>query len=222
VERSRWSLVVGLIVGLGFGLGIGLFFGLDQGLGLGLGPGLALGLTSGLVVGVVAGLSVRSSRQLVPGARIEAVARSSLILAVAFGLGLGFFAALAAGLGDAVISRIAFGSVLALSDRLVSVLGLGLVHQLAKSLGDRLIFGLVIGLCGGMVVWLANGGAAYLRQRALMWFLVRDGLLPANLLGFLEYAESRRLLYRARGGYQFVHPLLQDRLAEWWRAPRIT
>jgi hypothetical protein len=216
VERSWW-LIVGLVVGLGFGLGVGLFVGLDQGLALGLRWGLASGLASGLVAGLVVGFFVRSSKHPAPGARIEAFARSSLVVATAFGLGMGLFAALVVGIGDALIRAAAFGPVVALSDRLVSVLGFRLVHHLAMSLGDRLTFGLVIGLCGGLVVWLANGGAAYLRQRALMWLLVQDGLLPANLLGLLEYAVSRRLLYRAHGGYQFVHPLLEERIAEWWR-----
>jgi eukaryotic-like serine/threonine-protein kinase len=72
---------------------------------------------------------------------------------------------------------------------------------------------LVGGLPVGLSTGLTNGGASYLRHRVLCTLLRRDKLIPDDLLGFLDYADSRILLRRAGGGYLFVHRLLQDYFA---------
>jgi len=47
--------------------------------------------------------------------------------------------------------------------------------------------------------------------RLLLW---RHGLAPLRLLRWLEYAVRLRLLYRAGGGYVFIHKTVQDALAQ--------
>jgi hypothetical protein len=78
----------------------------------------------------------------------------------------------------------------------------------ARGLAIGLAFGTAFGLADG----LSSGGASYLRHRLLTLLLRRRGVLPADLIGFLDYADSRILLRRAGGGYTFIHRLLQDYL----------
>jgi eukaryotic-like serine/threonine-protein kinase len=89
----------------------------------------------------------------------------------------------------------------------------GLGSWLAFGPGGGLAGGLVGVLVGGLAFGLAFGGASYLRHRVLCVLLRRDKLIPDDLLGFLDYADSRILLRRASGGYLFVHRLLQDHFA---------
>jgi hypothetical protein len=89
-----------------------------------------------------------------------------------------------------------------------------LIFGLLNALGVGLIAGIILGLAGGLDIGLANGGGSYLRHRLLVWLLRRQGLIPPNLIGFLDYADSRILLRRAGGGYLFIHRRLQDYLRD--------
>jgi hypothetical protein len=61
---------------------------------------------------------------------------------------------------------------------------------------------------------LRQGGAAYLRHQAVLWLLAREDLAPHDLLGFLAHAARLNLLRRRLDGYEFVHPLVRQHLAE--------
>jgi hypothetical protein len=98
------------------------------------------------------------------------------------------------------------GLIAGLAAGLIAGLGFGLT---AGPL-DGLAAGLAYGLGGGLAVGLSQGGASYLRHRLLVALLQRQGLIPADLISFLDYADSRILLRRTGGGYLFIHRLLQD------------
>jgi hypothetical protein len=198
VEQQQWSwrrgLAFGLFVGLAAGLVAGLAAGLVAGQAAGLGVGLAVGLAAGLGFGLGIGLAVGfepqpSVRPQSPCAGMQTALRTARILGPAAGLPLGLAVGLDIGLA------------------------VGLVVGPAAGLAVGLAVGLVIGLAAGLAVGLEHGGAAFLRHRFLCTLLQRDGLIPADLLGFLDYADSRILLRRAGGGYLFTHRLLQDHLA---------
>jgi eukaryotic-like serine/threonine-protein kinase len=198
IEPTRWSwstarhrLAVGLAGGLAGGLAFGLTVGLSGGPGLGLGVGLTACLV--MVAGIVLGGGFQSRPNLQPAVPLEGIRAAARVgrtsglagrLVVMLVGGLGF--GLAAGL---VIGNLTFG------------LALGLVS------------GLPVALLGGLIVGLLAGGASSLRHWLLAMLLRRQGLIPADLIGFLEYADSRVLLRRAGGGYLFVHRLLQDYFA---------
>jgi hypothetical protein len=64
-----------------------------------------------------------------------------------------------------------------------------------------------------LLVFMRQGGATYLRHRALLWLLARDGRAPRDLRAFLRDATRHGLLRRRGGGYELFHPLLLDHFA---------
>jgi NACHT domain len=58
------------------------------------------------------------------------------------------------------------------------------------------------------------GGGAYLRHRAVLRLLARDGLATRDMIGFLAHAARLNLVRRQGGGYEFVHPLMRQWFAE--------
>lgn len=82
------------------------------------------------------------------------------------------------------------------------------------------LFGLVFGSVGGLIFGLAfglmagrTGLAAFVQHFVLRFFLWRLGLLPWDLVAFLDEAAERLLLRKVGGSYIFVHRLLRDVLA---------
>lgn len=69
--------------------------------------------------------------------------------------------------------------------------------------------GLVYGLVGGLV----GGGNAVVQHYTLRFVLSRKGLLPWNLVPFLDYASERIFLRKVGGGYVFVHRMLMEYFA---------
>jgi hypothetical protein len=109
---------------------------------------------------------------------------------------------------------------------LVLVVGLaggllvGLLGTSIENLTYALIFGLVFGGGGGLIFGLffdlvggRTGLAAFLQHFVLRCFLWRLGLLPWDLVAFLDEATERLLLRKVGGSYIFVHRLLRDVLA---------
>jgi hypothetical protein len=85
---------------------------------------------------------------------------------------------------------------------------------------NGLNLGLHLAIVFGLIAWFRRGGGAYLRHLVLRTLLARDRVIPANLVGFLEYAANLVLLRRRGGGYEFVHGLLLEHFASFdERAP---
>ncbi len=68
--------------------------------------------------------------------------------------------------------------------------------------------GLLLGISGGLFVWLLTGGIAVLRHMTIWVLLGRSHTFPQQTLAFLEDATARILLRRVGGGYSFMHRLL--------------
>lgn len=190
IEPIRWSwksaragLDVAFVIGLSAPLVGGLLLAIDGGGVDGLVSGLGMGLGMGLIVVAASGPTVGFESRLAvrPARPLEGVHAAARI-----GRNIGLARGLVAGLGAGLIGRFAVGGDVGLAAALVAALG----------------FGLAVGL--------DRGGASYFRHRLLVVLLRRDGVIPADLIRFLDYADDRILLRRAGGGYLFIHRLLQD------------
>jgi len=73
--------------------------------------------------------------------------------------------------------------------------------------------GLSIGLTTMLVFSLHYGGQACMSHLALRIALWREGVMPLNYVGFLDYATERIFLRRVGGGYIFIHRLVQEHFA---------
>jgi hypothetical protein len=101
-------------------------------------------------------------------------------------------------------------------------LGAGLDYGLAYGLGGGLVdglvaglvFALVFGLGVGLLVGLLLGGGDALRHTVLRWVLRQRGLVPPQLVQYLNSAADHVLLQRVGGGYRFIHILLRDYFAD--------
>jgi eukaryotic-like serine/threonine-protein kinase len=198
IEPTRWSWSTarrGVTVGFTLSLALGLAFGLTVSLAGGLGLGLGAGFTFCLAVlaTILLGRGFESRPNVRPAAALEGIRAAGRV-----GRSSGVFG----GLVVVLFGGLGFGLVIGLT-----------IRNLIVGLAIGLVSGLFAGLLGGLVVGLLDGGRSYLRHRVLVVLLRRQGLIPADLLGFLEYADSRILLRRAGGGYLFVHRLLQDYFA---------
>jgi hypothetical protein len=209
VETVGWSpegaLNSGLAFGLVFGLVTGLLFWLTSGLISGLGvPGLVFGLFSGLVLGLGAGLVVGLLGGLASGGTVERAVPNQGIhrsarLAVVFGLVAGLVFGLGSVLVHGLLNWLFFGPLPWQSARIV------VVFVLAHGLSAGPFFGLGTGL--------SYGGQACLSHLALRFVLWREGVMPLNYVGFLDYATERIFLRRVGGGYIFIHRLIQEHFA---------
>jgi hypothetical protein len=88
-------------------------------------------------------------------------------------------------------------------------LGVGLVF----GLGVGLAFGLLYGLAFGLGAGLLYGWHACIQHILLRLLLWRSGAIPADYVGFLDYAAERILLRKVGGGYQFIHRMLLEYFA---------
>ena len=61
--------------------------------------------------------------------------------------------------------------------------------------------------------WLIYGGQAWLQHYLLRVALWRSGVMPLDVVAFLDFAAERLLLYKVRGGYIFSHRLVADYFA---------
>ena len=89
----------------------------------------------------------------------------------------------------------------------------GSVFDMAQALRDGLLGGLFFGSILGLLGGLFFGGFAVIQHFTLRLILFLKGHLPWNLADFLDDATDRIFLYKAGGGYIFIHPLLQDYFA---------
>ena len=91
----------------------------------------------------------------------------------------------------------------------------GLVFGLMTGLVHGLSFGILLGVFFGMIF----GGFAVIEHFALRFVLYRKGLLPWNLVSFLDYSTERIFLRKVGGGYVFVHRMLMDYFASLDQGP---
>jgi hypothetical protein len=76
-----------------------------------------------------------------------------------------------------------------------------------------LVYVLVATLFAGLYFGLSHGWAACIQHLTLRLLLWRTGVLPLNLVRFLNYGTARIVLRRVGGGYMFIHQLLLEYFA---------
>jgi hypothetical protein len=97
-------------------------------------------------------------------------------------------------------------------------LGFGISFGIGESFDDNRLLvgagtGLVFGPIAGLVAGLFLGWAACVQHLVLRLLLWRSGMMPLNMIPFLDYAAERILLRKVGGGYIFVHRLLLEYFA---------
>jgi hypothetical protein len=112
-----------------------------------------------------------------------------------------------------VWERLFVGLFVGLFAGLVVGLVAGRYSGLVSGLVVGLALGLVSGLVGGLAPGLKAGGGAFLKHLLLRILLVRNGSIPWNYVGFLDFAAERVLLRKIGGGYAFLHRILLEHFA---------
>jgi hypothetical protein len=80
----------------------------------------------------------------------------------------------------------------------------------SKSLDMGISIGLIAGLIGGSQF----GGLTFVQHFTLRFILFVSGILPWNLIDFLDNATLLIFLRKVGGGYIFIHRLMMEHLAE--------
>ena len=151
----------------------------------------------------------------------------AVLVGVFFGLILGLFVGISMGFGRGVQVapipvRIHPNAELRASTRIGMTVGLitavvvGGVFFLSGLVGGvelAIVRAITWGPAAGLLWGLATGLGAVLQYWGSRIALWRDGRLPLRLIRWLEYAVHLRVLYRAGGGYVFIHRTLQDALS---------
>jgi hypothetical protein len=117
----------------------------------------------------------------------------------------------------ALISTILIGVIGMLIDGLSGGLSTGLYrlnYGLSIGLHLWLSDGLILAVCGGLLVCASRGGLAVLRHGILRLLLRCAGVVPRHYVRFLDEAASCILLRKVGGGYSFIHRLLLDYFVE--------
>jgi hypothetical protein len=190
IDRLTWSWQ-GIRKGMPQALLWGLVGGIVPVLVVGQHVGLFGMLVSGLVFGLVVGLIAGFSR----------ISLSDRIKPNA-----GIHASLRNGLFWGLVFGLVFG------------LGIGIGIGLGVEINSGLVTGLFVGLIGGLFVGQSYGLNAAFQHYTLRLLLAWRGLLPLNIIAFCDYCAQRALLQRVGGGWQFVHRLLLDHLADQYEA----
>jgi len=227
---SQWC------VGLLFGLFDGLLFGLFCRLFFGSFFGLILGSIGGLPVGLVVGLATGLDTKIDPAEALIWSWKnigSGLTVGLAVGLIAGWFSGLTFGLAAGTVAGLVSWLVTGLSGRRLERLSLSPNEGIWRSGRNGLIVGLIVGLVTGLAFWLIAGLTfglaaglvigllfrlrrgldAFVKHFLLRFFLMQQGDLPWNLIGFLDEAARRLLLRKVGGSYIFVHRQLLDYFA---------
>ena len=162
--------------------------------------GMVAGLGVGLAVGLLMGLSVGLEQALAMG----------LVLGVGMGVALGIGHGLVRPMSD---RELVGPNATLREDRtssFVSMLIIGLSVGISVGFVSGLLAGLVAGIATGLAIVLNSAWFRFTASTA--WLSVR-GLLPWQLMFFLEDSNRRGVLRQVGAVYQFRHDLLQDYLA---------
>ena len=170
------------------GVGSGLFNGFGYGLHYGLVYGLIIGLVASVTVFLTATLNSGWSSNILserhysrPNEGIKRSLRHGLIAGSLFGV--------IGGLASGLVAGGAFGLVAGLSGWIVLGMGFAITFGL--------IFALEFGLLHGLI--------AAIEHYVLRWYLYRAGMMPLNLVRFLDDAAAHLLLRKIGGSYMFPH-----------------
>jgi eukaryotic-like serine/threonine-protein kinase len=97
----------------------------------------------------------------------------------------------------------------------------GLLAVLGYILGFKPIIGLlaVLGfsMSFGFAAAMRYGGYTWRQHLTLLRLLIRIGAIPRRYMDFLDYAVERIFLRKVGGGYIFIHRLLQDHFAAFYK-----
>ena len=142
-----------------------------------------LGLTVGGSLGSFSRHTLEKGSLVKPNEGIRRSLRNGLIIGLPIGLALGGF-----------------------------TLGLAL-WLIPGNIADGLLWSVPLGLMVTLILFLLNGGYAWLQHVILRFILYRQGVIPWHYARFLDEAADRLLLRKVGGGYIFVHRLLLDYFA---------
>jgi hypothetical protein len=204
--RWSWGSVgrnafISLVQGIGFGTLLGLFNAIPfyqqpdifiNTLAFGAAEGITLGILFMLLRGYARG-TLDENQIIRPNQGI----RNSLSNAFR----VGFFA----GVATAVVVFFYYSVVIH------SVLKTGFASDIPSN--SNVLFAGTVGPALGYLFWLVNGGFAALQHYMLRCALWQSRTTPARLARFLDYADSRILLRKVGGGYQFIHTRFLDYFA---------
>jgi len=183
--------------GLGYGLSSGFSYGLGSGLQFGLSAGLGIGLSICAMYWVFMGFWYSLSPHILDDDhRIKP--NQGIRWSIRNGLFVGFIVgSLCVGVGFPI-----YIIYFTLTEGPSKGLNYGLDYGMSHGLG--------VGITAALLAALLMGGLAGLRHFLLRLLLAHAGLLPWQMIDFLDDATRRILLYRDGGGYRFMHRLFLD------------
>ena len=181
------AMLGGVSSSLLVGLLVGLFVGLKIGMRTGLGLGIITGLFIGLLSGLLGGLSFGLVSIMIHsrGKPGEGINRS-LKNFLFVGISVGLFSGLIFGLLSGLLGGLLVG----------------------------LIVGFYSGVLSGLIAGPNYGGRFLLKYFISHRLLYRAGLIPYNLVAFLDYCTERIFMRRVGGGYIFIHRMLMEHFAK--------
>ena len=195
-KHLQQALMIGVLSGLGTGISDVLLSGNFSTLRLGVSVGLGLGLSYWLLVALFQAIkneNLEDYHRVVPNQGIRQSVRNALFVALISST-IGF-----------IMSLLEDTQTYALAGILNRLGPAGLDHMLGRAL--------VIGLGGGLLAGLLNGGLACWRHGVLRFLLWQTRAFPRKATVFLNSATERLLLHKVGGGFIFIHRLLLEYLA---------
>ncbi|WP_151754668.1 helix-turn-helix domain-containing protein [Dictyobacter vulcani] len=181
---SGWILIGGmssLFHGWRYGLRFGFIYGVIIGLIVGLAHMLTIMIRSGWSSDILL-----DRRHLRPNVGITLSGQNALLSAVIFGPIGGIVSGLVCGVSFGFIGELNSGGILGIA------------------------FGVVFSIYFFCEFWLVCGGIAMIEHYILRWYLWRLGVLPLNVVHFLDDIAEHILLQKVGGGYIFMHRLLLE------------
>jgi serine/threonine protein kinase/DNA polymerase III delta prime subunit len=198
--------------------GIGVICaGVNAGLSLGLSGVLNIGLSYWCLLGLFQGIAqerIDNQDRRIANQGIHRSLHNSVIMAIIGGGVIGSIGILSYWLILQLTSGLNNVVSHGPSSALISVLSYGHKFELISGPSSVLGYGLLLGICGALLIYMLTGGLAVLRHYTIRFLLWRSHAFPWKAPQFLDDACARFLLRRVGGGYSFAHRLLLDHLAD--------
>jgi len=242
-QRRQYNIGVRATTSLIVGGSAGLIVGFTGGISIGLASGIAIAFISAVFVGIIADISqitLVEALNISPW-RIVLLFLATLVIGLFGGwvaqqinntLIVALFAGLVAGLVAGAIGLFTIREVpvhtkpnqgirasaqSALVAGSLSGIASGMIFGLASALTNELSVAMMIGAISGayctILTGLRYGGFAVIQHVVLRAILVRNDVIPWNIVRFLDYAAERILLRKVGGGYIFIHRMLMEYFA---------